>query len=67
VFTAYDLNRELPFGNSISLYKIKGSDLWQGLEEGIRFLPNRAGCFPQVSGKFSSSLSELILLKGYRW
>ena len=53
VFTAYDLNRELPFGNSISLYKIKGSDLWQGLEEGIRFLPNRAGCFPQVSGNFN--------------
>jgi len=50
VLTALDLNRELPFANVISVYKIKGQDLRDALEEGIKNLPNRAGCFPQVSG-----------------
>lgn len=42
--------REFPFPNVVTMYKLKGSDLRMGLAEGVRHLPNRAGCFPQISG-----------------
>jgi 2',3'-cyclic-nucleotide 2'-phosphodiesterase (5'-nucleotidase family) len=48
--TYYDITREFPFPNVITMYKLKGQFLKQALEEGIRHLPNKAGCFPQVSG-----------------
>jgi len=50
VITYYDLNREFPFPNMIVMYRLKGCWLLQALEEGIRCLPSRSGCFPQISG-----------------
>lgn len=48
--TKYDIIREFPFRNPIDAYKIKGSDLREAMEEGIRHLPAKLGCFPQLSG-----------------
>jgi len=48
--TAFDLNREFPFPNTITKYKLKGRDLKDALAEGVRHLPMRAGCFPHISG-----------------
>jgi len=50
LITHYDINREFPFPNVVMVYRLKGSDLLNALEEGIRCLPSRSGCFPQVSG-----------------
>lgn len=48
--TQFDMLRECPFPNTASLISIKGKDLREALEQALRKLPARAGCFPQVSG-----------------
>lgn len=53
-------SREFPFPNVITMYKLKGCDLKQALEEGVRYLPYLAGCFPQVSGTFSLTCKTVI-------
>jgi 5'-nucleotidase/UDP-sugar diphosphatase len=40
----------LPFGNLISTFDLKGSDVWAALENGVSQVEDGAGRFPQVSG-----------------
>jgi 5'-nucleotidase/UDP-sugar diphosphatase len=40
----------LPFGNLVSTFELKGSDVWAALENGVSQVENGAGRFPQVSG-----------------
>ncbi len=45
-----DVFNVLPFGNSVVVRKIKGSVLWQALEQGFSGLPAAIGAFPQIAG-----------------
>jgi len=40
----------LPFGNLISTFGLKGSDLWAALEHGVSKYEEQKGQFPQVGG-----------------
>ena len=40
----------LPFGNQISTFGLKGSDLWAALEHGVSGYEDQNGAFPQVGG-----------------
>jgi 5'-nucleotidase/UDP-sugar diphosphatase len=40
----------LPFGNLVSTFELKGSDVWAALENGVSQVEDGAGRFPQVSG-----------------
>ena len=48
--TRKDIFSELPFGNTVTMIEMKGSDLLAGLENGISQVENVQGRFPQVSG-----------------
>ena len=48
--TRRDILSELPFGNSIVVVELSGTDLKAALENGVSMLDSRAGRFPQVSG-----------------
>ncbi len=48
----------LPFGNTVRVIKLKGSDIKLALENGLKMLPERSGGFPQIAGmrvEFDSS------------
>jgi 2',3'-cyclic-nucleotide 2'-phosphodiesterase (5'-nucleotidase family) len=45
-----DIFSELPFGNHVALIEIGGKELKAAIENGLSFLPQAAGRFPQVSG-----------------
>lgn len=45
-----NVNTVLPFGNTINIIKIKGSDLLEVLEASTQSTPEPIGGFPQVSG-----------------
>ncbi|HEY8343923.1 MAG TPA: 5'-nucleotidase C-terminal domain-containing protein [Bacillota bacterium] len=42
----------LPFGNTVVVKEMKGSDLLSCLEHGVSLYPEPSGAFPQVSGLF---------------
>jgi 2',3'-cyclic-nucleotide 2'-phosphodiesterase (5'-nucleotidase family) len=48
--TRRDVLAELAFGNRLVTIEITGSDLRAGLENGLAYLPDARGRFPQVSG-----------------
>lgn len=48
--TTGDILTVLPFGNLVSTFKLKGSDVVAALENGVSQVESGAGRFPQVSG-----------------
>lgn len=40
----------LPYGNVVYKAKVKGSDIWAAIENGVSLYPDQSGGFPQVSG-----------------
>lgn len=48
--TKKDINTVLPFGNTLNIIKIKGSELLEVLEASTYCTPEAIGGFPQVSG-----------------
>lgn len=48
--TKKDINTVLPFGNTLNIIKIKGSELLEVLEASTYCTPTAIGGFPQVSG-----------------
>ena len=48
--TKKDVNTVLPFGNTLNIIKIKGSELLEVLEASTFCTPDAIGGFPQVSG-----------------
>ncbi len=62
----------LPFGNTVRVIKLKGSDIKLALENGVKMLPERSGGFPHIAGmtvEFDSSKPagervQKVLIKG---
>lgn len=50
ILTEYDIIREFPFANMVRSMTLQGKFVKAALEQGIRYLPASAGCFPQISG-----------------
>lgn len=48
--TRRDILTELPFGNTIAVTEIPGSQLLEALENGVSQVEKGAGRFPQISG-----------------
>ena len=48
--TMNDVNKVLPFGNTVTVVYIKGSELLEALEASTYATPSPAGGFPQVAG-----------------
>ncbi|MCR5324629.1 MAG: 5'-nucleotidase C-terminal domain-containing protein [Lachnospiraceae bacterium] len=48
--TMKDINTVLPFGNTIAVVYVKGSELLEALEASTFCTPNAVGGFPQISG-----------------
>ena len=48
--TRKDVLTELPFGNTVVLMELSGDDLRAALENGVSWVEDRAGRFPQVAG-----------------
>ena len=48
--TKKDVNTVLPFGNTLSIVKVTGSELLEALEASTHCTPTAIGGFPQVSG-----------------
>ena len=48
--TRKDILTELPFGNVVVKIQLKGSQIWEALENGVSKVENNSGRFPQVSG-----------------
>ena len=48
--TKKDVNTVLPFGNTLSIVKVTGSELLEALEASTYCTPDALGGFPQVSG-----------------
>ncbi|MGE5517526.1 MAG: bifunctional metallophosphatase/5'-nucleotidase [Bacteroidota bacterium] len=48
--TRADIVREMPFGNTVMLLEVSGSDILAALEQGVSKAPALAGRFPQVAG-----------------
>ncbi len=48
--TKKDVNTVLPFGNTVALVYVKGSDLLEALEASTYCTPGAVGGFPQVAG-----------------
>ncbi|MCK8787176.1 5'-nucleotidase C-terminal domain-containing protein [Roseomonas sp. NAR14] len=48
--TLGDLLTVMPFGNTLSLLRLRGADLRAALEHGLRRAPEPSGAFPQVAG-----------------
>ncbi len=48
--TKKDLNTVLPFGNTVAVVYVKGSDILEALEASTFCTPDAIGGFPQVSG-----------------
>jgi len=48
--TRKDVLTELPFGNTVVLMELAGSDLRAALENGVSRVEDRAGRFPQIAG-----------------
>lgn len=48
--TKKDVNTVLPFGNTLSIVKVTGSELLEALEASTYCTPEAVGGFPQVSG-----------------
>ena len=50
MITRRDIQTELPFGNVVVKLGLKGSQIWEALENGVSQVEQNAGRFPQVSG-----------------
>lgn len=48
--TAQDIDRMLPFENTVSILTLTGTDIRQVLEQSVSFLPEKYGGFLQISG-----------------
>lgn len=48
--TKKDVNKVLPFGNTLSIVKVTGAELLEALEASTHCTPTAIGGFPQVSG-----------------
>jgi 5'-nucleotidase / UDP-sugar diphosphatase len=48
--TLGDLQRELPFGNTVVEIELSGADILAALENGVSKVADKAGRFPQVAG-----------------
>ncbi|MBR5635355.1 MAG: 5'-nucleotidase C-terminal domain-containing protein, partial [Pseudobutyrivibrio sp.] len=56
--TKKDINTVLPFGNTVAVVYVKGSELLEALEASTYCTPEAVGGFPQVSGiKFTVDTS----------
>lgn len=48
--TKKDVNTVLPFGNTVAVVYVTGSELWEALEASTYCTPGAVGGFPQVAG-----------------
>ncbi|MGB3368707.1 MAG: 5'-nucleotidase C-terminal domain-containing protein [Acidaminobacteraceae bacterium] len=57
--TKGDILTVLPFGNTVRVIELKGSDIWAAIENGVDEYPEAKGAFPHIAGmtvKFDSTL-----------
>ena len=60
--TTNDIDRLLPFENTVSIFELSGSEIRQVLEQSVSFLPRQYGGFLQVSGlRFGADLRKTPL------